>query len=132
MDHPQKSLKLHQLSDGTIRMLCWIAVLANPRPPALISIDEPELGIHPAWLPILATLIQQAAKRTQVIISTHSPELLDEFTSQADKVVVCSQNEQGYAQFERLDAEALQDWLDYYSLGKMFSSGHPELGGWPT
>jgi predicted ATPase len=132
MDHPPKSLKLHHLSDGTIRMLCWTAVLANPKLPALISIDEPELGIHPAWLPILAALIQQAAKRTQVIISTHSPELLDEFTSQADKVVVCSQNEQGYAQFERVEAESLQEWLDYYRLGKMFRSGHPELGGWPT
>jgi predicted ATPase len=80
----------------------------------------------------LATLIQQATKRTQVIISIHSPELLDEFTSQADKVVVCSQNEQGYAKFERLEVEVLQEWLDYYRLGKMFSSGHPELGGWPT
>jgi len=131
-DNPRKPLKLDQVSDGTIRMLCWIAVLAHPNPPALVCIDEPELGIHPAWLPILATLITEAAEHTQVIISTHSSILLDEFTHQADKVVVCTQNEAGYATFERLDAETLEDWLEHYRLGKMFRSGHPELGGWPT
>jgi predicted ATPase len=131
-DNPRKPLKLDQVSDGTIRMLCWIAVLAHPNPPALVCIDEPELGIHPAWLPILATLITEAAEHTQVIISTHSSILLDEFTHQADKVVICAQNEAGYATFERLDAEALEDWLEHYRLGKMFRSGHPELGGWPT
>lgn len=129
--NPRKPLKLDQISDGTIRMLCWIVVLAHPNPPALICIDEPELGIHPAWLPILATLISEAAKHTQVIISTHSSVLLDEFTHQADKVIVCALNEAGYATFERLDAEILADWLEYYRLGKMFRSGHPELGRWP-
>jgi predicted ATPase len=128
-DNFRKPLKFDQVSDGTIRMLCWITVLAHPNPPALVCIDEPELGIHPAWLPILATLIQEAAESTQVIISTHSPILLDEFTHQADKVIVCTQNEQGQAIFERLDAEVLEDWLAHYRLGKMFSAGHPELGG---
>ncbi|RKZ50750.1 MAG: hypothetical protein DRR00_14220 [Candidatus Parabeggiatoa sp. nov. 3] len=130
-DRPGKPLKLDQVSDGTIRMLCWIAVLAHPNPPALVCIDEPELGIHPAWLPILATLITEAAEHTQVIISTHSSILLDELTDQADKVVVCALNEVGKATFERLDAEALEEWLVHYKLGKLFRSGHPELGGWP-
>jgi predicted ATPase len=128
--HP-RPLKFDQRSDGTIRMLCWVVALSNPQPPALICIDEPELGIHPAWLPILAALIRDAADRTQVIISTHSPELLDEFTEQAETVIVCSQDEQGHAAFERLDRDALQEWLDRYRLGQMFRSGHPELGGWP-
>ncbi len=131
-EHPRKPLKLDQVSDGTIRMLCWIVVLTHPNPPCLVCIDEPELGIHPAWLPILATLITEAAEHTQVIISTHSSILLDELTHQADKVVICAQNEAGYATFERLDAETLEDWLEHYRLGKMFRSGHPELGGWPT
>ena len=131
-ENPRKPLKLDQVSDGTIRMLCWIAVLAHPKPPASVCIDEPELGIHPAWLPILATLITEAAERTQVIISTHSSILLDEFTNQADKVVVCGLNELGQATFERLDDQALAEWLEHYRLGKMFRCGHPELGGWPT
>ncbi len=132
LDPHRKPLKLDQISDGTIRMLCWIVALTNPRPPALICIDEPELGIHPAWLPILADLIREAATRTQVIVSTHSPDLLDEFTHEADKIIVCSQDERGYATFERLDSEALQEWLEHYRLGQMFRSGHPALGGWPA
>jgi predicted ATPase len=132
LDPYHKPLRFDQVSDGTIRMLCWIAVLANPYPPTLISIDEPELGIHPAWLPILADLIREAATRTQVIVSTHSPELLDEFTPIAEKVVVCSQNERGLATFERLDTATLKEWLDHYRLGRMYQSGHPALGGWPS
>lgn len=128
----RKALNFDQISDGTIRMLCWIAVLANPHPQQLVCIDEPELGIHPAWLPILADLIREAAHHTQVIISTHSPDLLDEFTNQAEHVIVCSQDEKGQATFERFDVEALQEWLEHYRLGQMFRSGHPQLGGWPA
>jgi predicted ATPase len=99
-DNPRKPLKLDQMSDGTIRMLCWIAVLADPNPPALVCIDEPELGIHPAWLPILATLISEAAEHTQVIISTHSSILLDEFSLQADKVIVWDGNNWGQSKIK--------------------------------
>ena len=127
----KKDLTFDQISDGTARMLCWVVVLTNSAPPDLICIDEPELGIHPAWLPILADLIKDASTRTQVIVSTHSPELLDEFTDQAGKVVVCSEDEQGHATFERKDREGLLEWLEHYRLGQMFRSGHPELGGWP-
>lgn len=126
-----KDLTLDQVSDGTVRMLCWVVVLTNSSPPDLICIDEPELGIHPAWLPILADLIKDASTRTQVIVTTHSPELLDEFTDQAEKVVVCSEDEQGHAVFDRLDKEELLEWLERYRLGQMFRTGHPELGGWP-
>jgi predicted ATPase len=126
-----KDLMFDQISDGTARMLCWVVVLTSSAPPDLICIDEPELGIHPAWLPILADLIKDAATRTQVIVTTHSPELLDEFTEEAGKVVVCSEDEQGHATFERKDREELLEWLERYRLGQMFRSGHPELGGWP-
>ena len=124
-----KDLMFDQISDGTARMLCWVVVLTSSAPPDLICIDEPELGIHPAWLPILADLIKDASTRTQVIVTTHSPELLDEFTDLAGKVVVCSENEQGHAAFNRLDKEELLEWLEHYRLGQMFRSGHPELGG---
>jgi predicted ATPase len=126
-----KDLTFDQISDGTVRMLCWLVVLISSNPADLICIDEPELGIHPAWLPILADVIKEASTRTQVIICTHSPELLDEFTDQSEKVVVCSENEQGHAIFDRLDKDALLEWLKRYRLGEMFRSGHPELGGWP-
>ena len=58
---------LSDLSDGTVRMLCWAVILHSPIPPRLVVIDKPELGIHPAWMPILAEWIKRAAQKTQVI-----------------------------------------------------------------
>ena len=67
------------LSDGTLRFLLLLTILATPDPPPLIAIDEPEAGLHPSMLPIIAELAASAATRTQVILSTHSPEMLDAF-----------------------------------------------------
>ena len=126
-----KDLTFDQVSDGTIRMLSWISILMNPNPLSLICLDEPELGIHPAWLPILADLIREAAKKTQVIITTHAPSLLDEFSENVKQVVVCGLDDFGCSQFERLDKDELEEWHKQYRLGALFQSGHPLLGGWP-
>ena len=67
------------LSDGSIRFVCLSAALLQPDPPSTIIIDEPELGLHPGALAILAELIEDASRRTQVIISTQSPALIDHF-----------------------------------------------------
>lgn len=76
-----KSLKREQtaadLSDGTLRFLFLLTVLASPSPAALVAIDEPETGLHPAMLPIVAEYAVDASSRTQVILTTHSPQLLD-------------------------------------------------------
>ena len=69
----------NQLSDGTIRFICLATALLQPNPPATIVIDEPELGLHPFALALLAGLIKSASERTQVILSTQSPNLLDFF-----------------------------------------------------
>ena len=78
-----KSLQREQpaadLSDGTLRFLFLIAVLANPKPPPLIAIDEPETGLHPSMLPIVAEYAAEASRRSQVIFTTHSAEFLDAF-----------------------------------------------------
>ena len=71
---------LSEMSDGSVRMLCWASILHSPQLPTLLVIDEPELGLHVAWMQILAEWIKNAADKTQVIISTHSPDLLDYFT----------------------------------------------------
>jgi len=126
-----KPLTLKELSDGTIRMLCWIAVLTHPSPSPLICIDEPELGIHPAWIPILADLIKSAARKTQVIIATHSPDLLDHFSDSPDNVVVTETGENGMAIFRRLCAEELTEWLQKYRLGELYRRRESVLGGWP-
>jgi predicted ATPase len=69
----------YHLSDGSIRFICLAAALLQPDPPPTIIIDEPELGLHPAAIVVLAELIQAAAKQTQVILATQSPALIDQF-----------------------------------------------------
>ncbi len=74
-----RSFFLWELSDGMLRFLCLATALLNPRPGMLIAIDEPELGLHPGLLPVVAEMIKTAAERTQVLVTTHSPDLLDCF-----------------------------------------------------
>lgn len=105
------------LSDGTLRFMCLATALLQPRPPATIVIDEPELGLHPYALSILADLIKSASERTQVIISTQSPTLLDYFEP-AEIVVV--NRDRGRSTFERLDEKQLDQWLEEYSVGELW------------
>jgi predicted ATPase len=72
-------LTLADLSDGTLRLLCWAAVCLDPDPPTLLCIDEPELGLHPRVLPIVAGLLRLASARTQILVATHSPHFLSAF-----------------------------------------------------
>lgn len=74
-----RSMEMWELSDGMLRFLCLATALLNPFPPPLIAIDEPELGLHPGLLPIVAEMIKAAAERTQVLVTTHSPDLLNCF-----------------------------------------------------
>ncbi len=67
------------LSDGTLRFICLATTLLQPNPPPTVVIDEPELGLHPHALEILAGLLQKAAERVQVIVSTQSAPLLSQF-----------------------------------------------------
>ena len=128
---------LDEMSDGTVRMLCWAVILHSPRPPALIVIDEPELGIHPAWMPILADWIKRAAQKTQVIVTTHSPDLLDYFTDQLDEggyIYTFQQDPDSQNHFKpkRLDKDAVFGWLeDGWQLGDLYRVGNPAVGGWP-
>jgi predicted ATPase len=72
-----RPLKAAELSDGTLRYLLWIAALLTPRPPALLVLNEPETSLHPDLLPALGRLIAQAATRSQVIVVSHAPPLID-------------------------------------------------------
>jgi predicted ATPase len=116
-----------QLSDGTIRFICLAICLLQPELPATVIIDEPELGLHPYAISMLADLIKSAAERTQVIVSTQSPSLLDYF--EPDQVVVVSR-EDGRSTFERLDAASLATWLEDYSVGELWQKN--VVQGGPT
>jgi len=105
------------LSDGTIRFICLATALLQPDLPATIVIDEPELGLHPDAIGMLAGLIRSAAAQTQIIVSTQSPGLLAHF--QPEDIIVVNR-EQGHSTFARLDADGLRKWLDDYSIAQLY------------
>lgn len=113
------------LSDGTLRYLFLIAVLASPEPAPLIAIDEPETGLHPSMLPILAEYAVDASRRTQVVLTTHSPQLLDAFGSEKPVTTITKWLE-GETVLEKIAGEELAYWLREYSLGGLFASGELE------
>lgn len=109
------------LSDGTLRFLFLLAVLANPTPPPLIAIDEPETGLHPSMLPIVAEYARDAANRAQVIFSTHSSELLDAFGSDVPATTVVERRD-GQTNLRVVSPDELSYWLKQYTLGGLFRS----------
>ena len=78
-----------RLSDGTLRYLYLLAILLHPKPPPLVAIEEPELGLHPDLLPTLADLLVDASQRTQLVVTTHSDILVDALTEKPESIVVC-------------------------------------------
>ncbi len=95
-DGIDRSLTLADLSDGTLRLLCWGALCVHPNPPTLICLDEPDQGIHPRTLPILEGFLQKASQRTQILIATHSSYFLTQFDLSQIAVM---RKEKGEAQF---------------------------------
>jgi predicted ATPase len=123
-----RSLRTEQstasLSDGTLRFLMLVTILASPATGEVVAIDEPELGLHPHMLPIIAELAQQVSERTQVIFTTHSPQFLDAFTEPPTVTVVTSEN--GESKLEVRSGNDLTAWLERYTLGELFRSGELE------
>ena len=95
--------------------------------PNPITIDEPELGLHPLALTLLAEMVRSATEARRVIVSTQSADLVGEFEPE-DVVVVNRRN--GESLFERLDSDLLQDWLTEYSVGQLWKS--EVVGGGPA
>lgn len=124
-----KSLRREQsaadLSDGTLRFLFLLTVLASPSPAPIIAIDEPETGLHPSMLPIVAEYAADAATRSQVIMTTHSPQFLDAFREVSPTTTV-ARWENGETTLQTLSDDKLQYWLKEYSLGTLFRSGELE------
>ena len=116
----------YQLSDGTLRFICLATLLLQPNLPQTIIIDEPELGLHPVAVNKLAALIKKASAKTQIIISTQSVNLVDNFGPQ-DIIVV--DRKDNATVFNRLDAESLDVWLKDYSLGEIWEKN--VIGGQP-
>ena len=118
----------HQFSDGTLRAICLITLLMQPEAelPGLIIVDEPEIGLHPYALNIVAAMFSKASHHTQVLISTQSSSLLDNFDPE-DVIVVNREGKE--SQFMRPDPAKLEAWLDEYSLGEVWEKN--VIGGGP-
>ena len=119
----------HQLSDGTLRAICLISLLLLPsdRLPALIVVDEPELGLHPYALEVVASLFRAASQRTQVLVSTQSTGFLNHFGP--EHIIVAERNDEDATEFSRQDAQDLAVWLKDYSLGEVWEKN--VIGGGP-
>lgn len=117
-----------RLSDGTIRFLALLATLLSPTPPPVVCIEEPELGLHPDALLLIAELLVAASERMQLVVTTHSDALVSALTEHAESVLVCERIA-GASVIRRIEAGNIQHWLDRYRLGDLWRIG--ELGGNP-
>jgi predicted ATPase len=123
----------HQLSDGTIRAIALITALLQPDEtmPSIMLFDEPELGLHPAAIGLIASLLKATAEKRQVIVATQSPILIRNYTP--DDVIVVERVEdtagRGESTFKRLDTESLESWLSDYDLGQLYEKN--VTGGGP-
>jgi predicted ATPase len=118
----------HQLSDGTLRAIALFTLLLQPEDdlPPLIVLDEPELGLHPSALAVLADLMKSTARHSQLLIATQSTALIDHF--EVDDIVTVNLRD-GVSTFERLDPQALKDWLEEYTLSELWERN--VIGGGP-
>ena len=121
-----RKVPVPRISDGTLRYLALLAVLCDPEPPKLICLEEPEMGLHPDLIQVVAKAIRYASERTQIIATTHSVSLVDKFTDSPESIVVCEKID-GSTELRRLDSEEMQPWLEKYRLGDLWASG--QIGG---
>jgi predicted ATPase len=116
-----------RMSDGTLKFLALLAALFHPKAPPLMCIEEPELGLHPDALQLVAELLLEASETIQLIVTTHSEALVDALTDHPQSVLVCERDFDNGTQMKQLSKKRLQAWLERYSLGELWRKG--EIGG---
>jgi len=122
-----RNMQLWDLSDGMLRFLCLGTALLNPIPPTLIVLDEPEVGLHPRLLPIVADMIKTASEKPQVLVTTHSPDLLNCFD--IDNIAVMARDENKITWQRPGNRKSLKKMLKNVegdSLGDLHRSGELE------
>ncbi len=116
---------MHQLSEGTLRFLWLVTLLQSPGLTAITLIDEPEVSLHPELLSLLADLMREASRRTQLIVATHADRLVRYL--KPEEVVTMNLNDDGAAEMIWADELDLDQWLDEYTLDEVWRLGR--LGG---
>ncbi len=128
LDERDYRFDVHDLSDGTLRAIALFAALTQlpATRPKFITIDEPELGLHPAAVATLCGLVRSASEHSQILVATQSPAILDEFLPEE---VVVAERSGNASTFRRLDGASLEAWLAEYSLSELYDKN--VLGGRP-
>ena len=116
-----------RISDGTLKFLALLAALFHPKSPPLMCIEEPELGLHPDALQMVAEVLVEASQSMQLIVTTHSDALVDALSDRPESVLVCERDFDNGTQMKHLSKKKLQRWLERYSLGELWRKG--EIGG---
>ena len=117
-----------RISDGTLRFVAMLAVLLSPNPPPLVCIEEPELGLHPDAVALMADVLVEASVRMQLVVTTHSDALVSALTNRPSSIVACERHGDGTV-LRRMDPARLSDLLEDYTLGHLWRQG--ELGANP-
>jgi predicted ATPase len=119
----------HQLSDGTLRAIALVTLLLQPESelPSLIILDEPEIGLHPYAMEIIASLIRSVAFHTTLLIATQSVALVNRFSP--EDVIVATRSD-AHSRFDRLNSKDLEAWLKDYSVGDLWEKNL--IGGTPS
>jgi predicted ATPase len=117
-----------QAADGMLRAMALVALLQQPEKdlPDVLILDEPELGLHPYAINVIAGLIQSVSTQVQVIVATQSVSLLDRF--EPENIVVVDRKGRE-SQFKHLSRPELQDWLESYTLSELWEKN--VIGGRP-
>ena len=120
-----KSVSIEHISDGTLRYLLLLAILFNPERGSIVCIDEPETSLHPDMINTISEAIKRASKETQLIISTHSPLLLNAF--ELDDILIFEKNSDNETQVDRKSMDEFDEWVDNFLVGQAWLQGL--LGG---
>ncbi len=116
---PDSNFSVDQLSDGTLRFIALATLLLQPNLPEIIVIDEPELGLHPKAISILAGMIKLASSKSQIVVSTQSTNIVSEFS--VEEIIIVERDMGKYQTvLKKLDENLLKNWLNDYSLGELW------------
>jgi predicted ATPase len=120
-----RPLYMNQLSEGMLRFLWLTTLLASPKLPAITLIDEPEVSLHPELLRLLVDLLREASQRTQLIVATHSNQLVRFL--EPKEVITFDLEENGLVKAQWADEFDLEEWLKDYTLDEVWRMGR--MGG---
>ena len=123
----EEPIPASRFSDGTLAFLRLIALIHEPATPMILAIEEPETGLHPDAVRLVAEMLKDASQRKQILVTTHSPELIDALSDDPEAIVVCERDEENGTQFRRLSSKDMAAWLQHYTLGELWTKG--EIGG---